>query len=166
VEPGKREKCGGKQIQADRHAALKQGPILQTLPDDENSSEHNRRDQPSLHFPEVLCVQANFGPPDCKAARKQTDAEDGRLKHVQLLRPGPALRSRIVKKVREDQHPEEACFGNDESDYAGFDFVRSKRVDRSSHGHDWIRTIGVGIIPQRTSAANRRERIEIFVRRR
>src|SRR4029450_1247892 len=147
VEPSKREKCGGKKIQADGHTALKQAPVFQSLPNDENASEHNRRDEPSLHVPELVCTQARFGPPDCKAARKQADAEDGRLKHVQLPRPGPTLRSRIVKKVREDQHSEEACFGNDERDYPGFDFVRSKGVDRSSHGYDGIRTIGVRIMP-------------------
>src|SRR4030095_13765278 len=166
MKPGKREKCGGKKIQADGHTALKQAPVFQSLADYENASEHNRRDEPGLHFPEVVCPQAHFGPPDCKAAREQADAEDGRLEHVQLLRPGPALQSRVVKKVREDQHSKEACFGNDESKDAGFDFVRSKGVDRSSHGYDWIRTIGVRIIPERTSAVNRWERIEIFVGRR
>ena len=166
VEPSKREKCRREKIQADGHAALKEMPVFQSLPDDENASEHNRRDEPSLHFPEFVCTQARFGPPNRKAARKQADAEDAGLKHVQLLRPGPALRSRIVKKVREDQHSEEACFGNDESEDAGFDFVRSKSVDRSSYGYDRIRTIGVRIIPERTSAANRRKRMEILMRRR
>src|SRR4029453_10852522 len=166
VEPSKREKCGGKKIQADGHTALKQAPVFQSLPNDENASEHNRRDEPSLHVPELVCTQARFGPPDCKAARKQADAEDGRLKHVQLLRTRPALRSRIVKKVREDQHSKEACFGNDERKDAGFDFVRSKSVDRSSYGYDRIRTIGVRIIPERASATNRRQRMEILMWRR
>src|SRR6266487_1428650 len=97
VEPSKREKCGGKKIQADGHTAL---------------------------------------------------------------------RSRVIKQIGEDQHAEEACFGNDESEDAGFDFVRSKGVDRSSYGNDRIWTIGVRIIPERTSAVNRRERMEILMWRR
>jgi len=108
VEPSKREKCRREKIQPHGHAALKQMPVFQCLADDENASEHNRRHEPSLHFPELVCTQARFGPPDCKAARKQADAEDGCLKHVQPLRPGPALRSRVIKQIGEDQHSEEA----------------------------------------------------------
>src|SRR5262249_59878521 len=132
--------------------------------DDENAFKDNRRDEPSLHSSEVVCPQAHFGPPDCKTARKQADAEDRGLEYVQLLPSRTALRRRVVKQIREDKHSEEAEFGNDERHHAGFDFVRSKGVDRSSHGHDWIRTIGVCIIPERTSAVNRRERIEILLR--
>src|SRR5262249_7453360 len=129
VKPSKREKCGGEKIQPDSHTSLKQAPVFEALAHDENSSEPNRRDEPSFHFPEVVCPQAYFGPPDCKAARKQADAEGGRLKHVQLLRPRPALRSGIVKKVREDQHSEEACSEIINGINAGLGFVGRKGFD-------------------------------------
>src|SRR5215813_14146483 len=164
VESGECKECGGKKIQTDGHTALKKSPVFHPLPDDENRSEHNRRREPGFHFSVLVCVQSDFGSPNGEAARKQAETEDGCLQHVQVLRAGSALRRRIIKQICENESAEEAQFRDDERHHARFVFLRPKRVDRSSYGYDRVRTIGVHVIPERPSAANWRERIEIFMR--
>src|SRR5215472_5960038 len=153
VESSESKKSGGEKIQTNGHAAPVQSPIFQSLTEDENRSQHNSRCEPRFHFALVVSTQSDFGSPDCKAAHKQADAENAGLEHIQKLRAGPAFRCRVVKKIREDQHTEEACFGKDERDYPGSVFFRPECIERASHWYHRIWTIGVRVIPERSSAA-------------
>src|ERR1051326_8117344 len=77
MKTGEREKARGEKIQTNRDAALKQGPVFQSLSDHENASKQNCRDKPALHFPVVVFALCHFGSPDGETAREQTDAKDG-----------------------------------------------------------------------------------------
>src|SRR5581483_2180607 len=102
MEPGEREKRGSEEIQTDAYTALVETPVFQSLPDNENASEQDRRGEPCFHFPWFVSVQTRFRSPDGTTARKQTDAEDAGLQHVQLLCPRSSARRRVIEKKRDD----------------------------------------------------------------
>ncbi len=56
--------------------------------------------------------------------------------------PGPLPWRRVVKEIGKNEYAEKTCFRNDESNYAGIVFLRPERIERSTYGDDWIRTIG------------------------
>ena len=129
VEAGEREKRRGEQIRARRCTPLlNRAPVFESLADDEDAAEQDRRREPARSSRRCL--------PRCSADSERQIvkllANRHRLKMPVLSRfrscgAGSGLRRGVVIEKREDQHAEEAGLRKDEGEDAGLVLLRRRR---------------------------------------
>ena len=154
-----------KKIRIHIDATLEETPIFESLADDENAAEHNRRASHANHRA-IVIAQAALRTPDREAAGKQADAEKAGLEQIQIVGARSGLRvSRCNREKRESARRKKPVSEMMKATTLAL-FFSGEVVDLS-----FVPTIGSGRsglrdIPQRATAANGGQVMKIFVRRR
>src|SRR5262249_5103094 len=162
---GQSKKCGRKKVRAHFDSALKQLPVLAYLSDQKHTTQNNGENKPAEHRSAPLLPQADFRTPKREAACEQADAKYQRAFKVEFLWARSSLRMHIKVQIRENEDAKETCLRKNECKDPGL-IVVGKRYLRRVWTDDWIRPIRIRDVPQWSPAANRRERVKIFMRRR